>query len=487
MFRSNCCLKNVLGLVLGLVLLSTGGPFASAAQARRSSTPLRYAWQEGQVFAYEVEITADRDTYVDTMEGVITYTAKSGSDGQLKIGYSGGLSQKKVKKPGQSSGSRSPRFGPPPFPSMAPPGFFGGTAFRGIGSTSNTITLSPQGVILALEGDSQLPYLLGNLSLLVFEPLPERPQPSWTVTHGVSITSGEGRRSGPPFFRPPGFPGGPFGSNEPDKSKAGSGSVSLSIQSDDGRLVTAKRQYQLNTPTTDGENSQISGNGAWTFNRELAVSESLDFSQQLTARDGNTTITVPVKIKYRRLSEPELAKHLEEQKKRLEEAKKRNAEAAEKRAKTPLSTKDRKKFLDDLRSADFHKAAPALQRLQGKSPEMLDKEIAAAVRALEDHENSLVRMLAKKVSDKLKSSGNAAAATTTEDAATESLRTWTDNTGKFKIEAEFVGLADGNVTLRRKKDGKEITLPLARLSPADRKAAEDLASKADDTSNPFDP
>ncbi|NQT15908.1 MAG: hypothetical protein HQ582_24340 [Planctomycetes bacterium] len=484
MFRSNCCLKNVLGLVLGLVLLSTSVPFASAAQARRSSTPLRYAWQEGQVFAYEVEITADRDTYVDTMEGVITYTAKSGSDGQLKIDYSGGLSQKKVKKPGQSSGSRSPRFGPPPFPSMVPPGFFGGPAFRGIGSTSNTITLSSQGVILALEGDSQLPYLLGNLSLLVFEPLPERPQPSWTVTHGVSITSGKGRRSGPPFFRPPGFPGGPFGSNEPDKSKAGSESVSLSIQSDDGHLVTAKRQYQLNTPTTDGESSRISGNGAWTFNRELAVSESLDFSQQLTARDGNTTITVPVKIKYRRLSDPELAKHQEEQKKRLDEAKKRNAEAAEKRAKTPLSAAERKKILDGLRTKEFHGAVHALHKLDRKLPTKADNEVATAVRALTDHENMAIRRLAQEVAKKWPLSADAAPPA--QDTPTPSLRTWTDNTGKFKIEAEFVGLADGSVSLRR-KDGKEIALPLTRLSPADRKVAEDLAAKADDTSNPFDP
>lgn len=53
-------------------------------------------------------------------------------------------------------------------------------------------------------------------------------------------------------------------------------------------------------------------------------------------------------------------------------------------------------------------------------------------------------------------------------------RTWTDNTGKFKIEAEFVKLSGGRVTLRR-DDGTEITLTLDRLSEADRRIAQQLA------------
>ena len=49
-------------------------------------------------------------------------------------------------------------------------------------------------------------------------------------------------------------------------------------------------------------------------------------------------------------------------------------------------------------------------------------------------------------------------------------RTWTDVTGKFKIEAEFVSLANEQVTLK-KADGTTITLPLAKLGFADRKLA----------------
>ena len=46
-------------------------------------------------------------------------------------------------------------------------------------------------------------------------------------------------------------------------------------------------------------------------------------------------------------------------------------------------------------------------------------------------------------------------------------RTWTDSTGRYTVEAEFVSVAGGQVTLK-KTDGQEITLPLDRLSAADR-------------------
>lgn len=56
-------------------------------------------------------------------------------------------------------------------------------------------------------------------------------------------------------------------------------------------------------------------------------------------------------------------------------------------------------------------------------------------------------------------------------------QTWTDITGKFKVEAEFVSLQDGTVTLRR-ADGQEICLPLKKLSEADQNIARGLAGGA---------
>ena len=68
----------------------------------------------------------------------------------------------------------------------------------------------------------------------------------------------------------------------------------------------------------------------------------------------------------------------------------------------------------------------------------------------------------------------AGAASVFDDALPPKKRTWTDSTGKFKIEAEFVKLAAGQVTLKR-TDGKEIALPLDLLAPADQAIAKKLA------------
>jgi hypothetical protein len=46
-------------------------------------------------------------------------------------------------------------------------------------------------------------------------------------------------------------------------------------------------------------------------------------------------------------------------------------------------------------------------------------------------------------------------------------RTWTDSTGKFKIEAELVDVEDGKVRLK-KDDGSIVTVPLIKLSAGDR-------------------
>ncbi len=47
-------------------------------------------------------------------------------------------------------------------------------------------------------------------------------------------------------------------------------------------------------------------------------------------------------------------------------------------------------------------------------------------------------------------------------------RIWTDNTGRFSIEAVLVESKGGNVRLR-KRDGSEVSLPIEKLSVADRK------------------
>jgi len=48
----------------------------------------------------------------------------------------------------------------------------------------------------------------------------------------------------------------------------------------------------------------------------------------------------------------------------------------------------------------------------------------------------------------------------------ENVRTWTDATGQFRVEAELIEIKDGMVTLKR-TDGNVATVPVAKLSQAD--------------------
>ena len=54
-----------------------------------------------------------------------------------------------------------------------------------------------------------------------------------------------------------------------------------------------------------------------------------------------------------------------------------------------------------------------------------------------------------------------------------SARKWTNDTGKFSVEAELVEAKGGNVRLRR-RDGKIITIPVTKLSKDDQDFVETL-------------
>lgn len=71
------------------------------------------------------------------------------------------------------------------------------------------------------------------------------------------------------------------------------------------------------------------------------------------------------------------------------------------------------------------------------------------------------------------------------------VRTWSDKTGKFKVQAELIEVLKDKVALK-KTDGKRVEIPLDKLSDADRKFVESLEednpfkdAPAPDPANPF--
>jgi len=66
-----------------------------------------------------------------------------------------------------------------------------------------------------------------------------------------------------------------------------------------------------------------------------------------------------------------------------------------------------------------------------------------------------------------------AAAALAQSAANGGMRTWTDSTGKYKIEAELVDCQEGEVRLK-KVGGQIISVPSSRLSAADQKLIQEM-------------
>jgi hypothetical protein len=66
----------------------------------------------------------------------------------------------------------------------------------------------------------------------------------------------------------------------------------------------------------------------------------------------------------------------------------------------------------------------------------------------------------------------------------DAIRTWTDKTGKFKIEASFLAIKDGKLRLKS-ADNKTIEVPLAALSEKDADLAERFQKESEAAANPF--
>ena len=528
---------------------------------------MRYNWESGKKFSYQMEVVVDSDDETVSYKGIIHYTVNDTNANQATVTYRGGLSESKTFK------QRASRFGPRGFGPPSIPSPFSEPTFRGKTQTTNKLTLTTRGQTLAMEGDSQLPYLLGNISLIPFEPLPEANQRQWAFDTGVSITEkSDNDRFG--RFGPFG-PRGPLGGNVEASLQAAGEQSNFAIQSKSGDLVVVKKTYRLHTPSTkDNPELDLVGNGTWTFDRKENIPHAYDMQYSLKVKKGNTTTTIPITVKYDRISAEQLAEMDAAEKQRAAELAKA---AAEKKAmaETPLTAAEKSEAIFAMASSDATKIQSTLEILSKKSLPDPDPEIAVAI---EKHLASSNRSIAgaahkamaawspdytiKKKLEKeyqgpapLKSTGLVVESITplyvgqlvqaqrknrgrfwfaarikslpadgqvelefltwgkvnTRDTemvsrrniqlappeleqpnqahnvvkpmkAAGNSRTWTDATGKFKVDAEFISVTDGKVNLRR-ADGRTMSIHLEKLSDADQLHLKELQET--ESENPF--
>lgn len=485
--------------LLGLVLAS---PSHSAAGEQ-----LRYKIEPEQVIPYTVKIEVETPNSVDTLSGIFSITGKQLDAETITLNYSGGLSKSsKAKRSSNGPGGFGPGgFGPGGFgPPMGRPGGFPSSpfdqpTFRGLTNTTSELVITKSGSVKSMRGDSQLPYLLGNLSLFPFEMLPDNETNQWQSGTQLTITSksDSDSRFGPRF--------GPFANNNDEKTKTG-GDETASYQIVDAKtnLVSITKTYSLTSPSIgkDDPGFKVNGTGNWIFNRAEGISESLNFKSEMVISEDNTDVRIPIKIEWKRMPLPEYQAILKERQDKLAalqaEAKinrEKAARAAKEKEGKQLATNEKRTILADLNSSDWPTISRKLRDLRNFVPHPNDFDIAKRVKELRSHSVLSVSREAKELWDRLEpileaaqasgtpsempqASGDNPFATEEEKAAASAtaMRQWSDRTGAFKIEARFVRI-DGDNAILLRKDNKEIKVPISRLSPDDQKILEGLRKK----------
>lgn len=442
---------------------------------------LKYQFRPEQKFAFDVEIVGEVPGSVETYAGVAVYRVQQISSGAVDVVYNGGL-KKSVRSEAAASGRRRGPGGPfgPGGPAgmsgFRPGGPFGGNQLRGLVQTENQIRLTVNGDVVSLESNSQLPYLLGNLSLLFFEPLPDTRQQSWVSENGVTVRQGGGDSGFP-------FPRTPF--DEPERQTSATERSEYKVTGTSGDLTTINRKYTFSMPSADAEEPAIDvvGEGNWVFDTKIGLPNSMEFSQKMVLKTKSTTVEIPVKVRYTRIPEDKLQAFLENREKQATEERKALEDRIAGRPKA-IAADEKKKILEDLKSTEFSRLTGQLVRLKIMNPHPDDKDIALAIQPHLQATNRPTRVMAeaawsrwkKLVEDpataetkpEMKSEGASADPENPFEVAEDLnvMRTWTDSSGKFSVEAQFVSLTDGVVTLKR-KDGKEVRMMLDKLSKAD--------------------
>jgi transcriptional regulator of met regulon len=394
-------LKSRQPLWLGIawaVLIATGGEAINAAD--EAAPKLRYDLKSKSVFAYEISITADRPDLTDDFHGVVTYTVKNVDSQQIDVNFTGNLGRKQTQKASQSSPGRR-RGGPRgrPSGSVRPGGaggpggprgpLFGQGPMTGLTRQSNDIRMTTIGEFVSLKGTSQLPYLLGNLSLLPFENFPEKSSNTWAQNFGALMTeAGDTSR----------IPGPRFRTNDAsnDKTTSGGSSIKYAIEKRDGPQLTIRRVSSLKFADSEnkGQRVELALDGKLEFNVDQSLTTSSELKGKLAIQVDNVSVSIPLTIKLKLLTEDERKQHEDKQKAAHEErlAKLKEIQTTQqKKLAAPLTAKERADIIATLKSGRPANVSGTLSFLNKRTPTKDDKDIAKAIQQLLTNSNGGIR------------------------------------------------------------------------------------------------
>lgn len=351
----------LLSCCFSYALLIVAAPESSLAA---EPLPLKYKWEKGQKYAYQVKIEVSMEDFEETLSGVEQYDVTASDANSFSLRCSGNLNSVTKSK------SRRP-FLPPmrmhrhrsPFAGLS--GSIAG-AFE-----QHTLELNRYGEVDTVKGSSLLPYLLGHLSQINLIPLSPGGERNWSESEksSISVISSSNRIPSP--LRGPDI----------EKTMGAKKTAEYKITGLEGDLVTIEASYSYRTVSTiddSGPEVELTGNGLIQFDQKQGCVKDLSLSYKLIQRSENSTQKIPITLTSTLLNAEELAKLQADQKaamaKHAAEMKKRE-EAA--RFEIPENIDDElKTTLKDLATNNVLKRKAALQKLSQAKPEKENRDIS---------------------------------------------------------------------------------------------------------------
>lgn len=304
--------------------------------AEENVPALRYGFQAGKQYAFEVKIQAETEKYDEVREGVLTFSVSSANDTQFVLKPSGSLPARIKSHPNEMIIPRG-------FPPMGPMGIVGLGRQEGI-------TFNRRGEKIVSRELTQLPYLLGEMELLVIEEFSAEAKSSWEKQRDLQVVE---RDSNSPFL---GFIFATrFDSGTHITAKE---EINYAVVKREKDALEISKNYSLRTSQEADKpvRFEMTGEGQFIFDLTEGVIRSLSMKYEVQMREKNVIRKYPVTLTYHLLSPEELAEH----KKKAEEAR-----AAAEKAKEPKEFEpgEQARLLKDLRSSDTKQLRDAADRI----------------------------------------------------------------------------------------------------------------------------
>ncbi|MFN0050574.1 MAG: M56 family metallopeptidase [Planctomycetales bacterium] len=269
-------------------------PLADDAPAER----WRYRWGDHLRFAYEVRIEANLGDETEVLSGTPICQVHSTGKGGLELTLQGRLSS--IRK---SHGARG-------FPGRPPhiPNPFASTPFAGVGGSpfaaDNSLEVDDRGTVQKVRGESQLPYLLGNLSQLPILHFPEHTGDAWELTERSAITLFEGDEGFPPRPR---F--GPFAAQGVKERLDAQDHSTIRLGTAKSGALVVTRTHALRTEQQAAvlPRMELTGQTEWTLDRERGLARSITGKLLLVHNTASASHRIPLQLSLRLLDAGELA------------------------------------------------------------------------------------------------------------------------------------------------------------------------------------